>query len=46
MNTAPRMPSNAPTGAGSGAGRHRGPVSERDEAAAPRGRHRRQDQQS
>ncbi|MFE6162364.1 hypothetical protein ACFQ7F_26005 [Streptomyces sp. NPDC056486] len=26
----------------SGAGRHRGPVAERDEAGAPRGRHRRQ----
>ncbi len=29
-------------GAHSGAGRHRGPVAEHDEATAPRGRHRRQ----
>ncbi|MFI1676533.1 MULTISPECIES: hypothetical protein [unclassified Streptomyces] len=42
QNTAPMMSATAPTGAG----RHRGPVSEHDEQAAPRGRHRRQDEQS
>ncbi|MEU5773118.1 hypothetical protein [Streptomyces venezuelae] len=41
-DTAPTMSATASTGAG----RHRGPVSEHDEQAAPRGRHRRQDQQS
>ncbi|MFF1381003.1 hypothetical protein [Streptomyces sp. NPDC058308] len=45
QNTAPRWPSTVPTGAGTGPGRHRGPVAEHDEAAAPQGRHRRQDQQ-
>ncbi|MEV5975980.1 hypothetical protein [Streptomyces sp. NPDC052114] len=29
-----------------GAGRHRGPVAEHDEATAPRGRHRKQDEPS
>ncbi|MEU7579074.1 hypothetical protein AB0B50_15890 [Streptomyces sp. NPDC041068] len=29
-----------------GAGKHRGPVAEHDEATVPRGRHRRQDQAS
>ncbi|QES41345.1 hypothetical protein DEJ49_10280 [Streptomyces venezuelae] len=46
QNTAPTMSATASTGAHAGAGRHRGPVSEHDEQAAPRGRHRRQDQQS
>ncbi|MFK4064330.1 hypothetical protein [Streptomyces sp. NPDC029674] len=46
QNTAPQRPTTAPTGANGGAGRHRGPVAEHDEATAPRGRHRRQDQYS
>ncbi|MFI7315528.1 hypothetical protein [Streptomyces venezuelae] len=46
QNTAPAMSATASTGAHAGAGRHRGPVSEHDEQAAPRGRHRRQDQQA
>ncbi|MET8687789.1 hypothetical protein ABZV77_26630 [Streptomyces sp. NPDC004732] len=46
QNTAPMMPTTVPTGAHVGAGKHRGPVSEQDEGTAPRGRHRRQDQQS
>ncbi|MEU1144142.1 hypothetical protein ACFYO9_14220 [Streptomyces sp. NPDC005863] len=45
-NTARQMASTTPIGAGNGAGRHRGPVAEHDEATAPRGRHRRQDHQS
>ncbi|MFH8606043.1 hypothetical protein ACH4D5_00910 [Streptomyces sp. NPDC018029] len=46
QNTAPQRPTTVPTGAHVGAGRHRGPVAEHDEATAPRGRHRRQDPQS
>ncbi|MFF3642027.1 hypothetical protein [Streptomyces sp. NPDC002564] len=42
QNTAPQ----ARTGDTAGAGRHRGPVSEQDGSTAPRGRHRRQDQES
>ncbi|MFE0171867.1 hypothetical protein ACFWZ2_06085 [Streptomyces sp. NPDC059002] len=53
-NTTPQDAAAAHSGAGnqlsgnrlSGAGRHRGPVAEHDEAAAPSGRHRRQDQAS
>ncbi|MFF8639769.1 hypothetical protein [Streptomyces sp. NPDC015345] len=41
--TDPRQAMAAATStARSGAGRHRGPVAEHDEATAPRGRHRRQ----
>ncbi|MEV7191423.1 hypothetical protein AB0N81_06395 [Streptomyces sp. NPDC093510] len=46
QNAAPQRPATIPTGAHVGAGRHRGPVAEHDEATAPRGRHRRQDHQS
>ncbi|MBM7167331.1 hypothetical protein JQK87_02625 [Streptomyces sp. G44] len=40
--TDPRQARAAAVTARSGAGRHRGPVAEHDEATAPRGRHRKQ----
>ncbi len=39
-DTEPRQAAAANTTARSGAGRHRGPVAEHDEATTPRGRHR------
>ncbi|QEU94692.1 hypothetical protein [Streptomyces kanamyceticus] len=48
-NTEPQEAAPARSGLASrlsGAGRHRGPVAEHDEVAAPRGRHRKQDQAS
>ncbi|WP_164551643.1 hypothetical protein [Streptomyces sp. WAC 01529] len=39
--TEPRQAATVNTTARDGAGKHRGPVAEHDEATAPRGRHRR-----